>query len=139
MARKYTELYYHLVWATKDRAPLILPEVEPCLYRQIRAKCAEVRILVHALNGMPDHVHLACTLPTSLSIGDAMERIKGSASHFINHLDQREWRLAWQGGYGAMTLTRRDLPRIVAYIDGQKTHHAAGTLLSNLERIDEAA
>jgi putative transposase len=137
MSKVYSELFYHFVWATRGREPLIHPEMEPTLFRQIRSKCAEVRIQVHALNGMPDHVHLACTVPTSLSIGDAMERVKGASAHFINHLEQDGWRLNWQEGYGALTFAKRDLPRIVAYIDGQKVHHAAGSIHGKMERLSD--
>ena len=137
MGKTYTELFYHFVWSTRGREALIHDEMQAALFRQIRSKCAELRIQVHALNGIPDHVHLACTLPTAISVGDAMERIKGASSHFINHLEQDEWRLYWQEGYGALTFSKRDLPRIVAYIDGQKQHHAAGSLSLKMERFND--
>ena len=111
--------------------------MEPHLFRQIRHKCQELDIGVHALNGMPDHVHLACTLPVDLSIADALERVKGSSSHFINHRPGSEWRLYWQTGYGALTFSKRDLPRVVAYIDHQKQHHAEGTLSAKMERWND--
>lgn len=138
MAKAYTEVFYHFVWATRERAPLIDTELEPHLFRQIRHKCEELKIQVHALNGMPDHLHLACTLPVTLSIAAAMQQLKGSSSHFANHLEWRDRTLQWQEGYGVLTFTKRDLPRIVAYIDGQKTHHAQGTLSAKMEKLPEA-
>lgn len=33
----------------------------------------------------------------------------------------------WQGGYGAFTLARRDIPVIRRYVVEQKSHHADGT------------
>ena len=132
MARTYTELFYHFIWATKGREPLLTPELEPHVHRFLRHKCEELGIGVHALNGMPDHVHLACTLPTHLSIADALETLKGSSSRFANELPDRY--LYWQPGYGALTFAKTDLPRIVQYIDRQKEHHAAGTLSAKMER-----
>jgi REP element-mobilizing transposase RayT len=132
MARTYTELFYHFVWATKGREPLLTTELEPHVHRFLRHKCEEMGIAVYAVNGMPDHVHLACTLPTDLSIADALEKLKGSSSHFANALPDSY--LYWQPGYGALTFARRDLTRIVRYIDGQKEHHAAGTLSPAMER-----
>ena len=34
----YAKLYYHFIWATKERLPLIEPTFEPALYRAIAAK-----------------------------------------------------------------------------------------------------
>jgi len=131
----YTELYYHFVWTTKGRQEWITAEMEPHLYRYIRFRSDRDRVLVHALNGMPDQVHLACTLPTELSIARFLESIKGASSHFINHLPDHDWQLYWQPGYGALTFSRRDLARIVAYIDGQKEHHREGKLSAYMERV----
>ncbi|MGV3721917.1 MAG: IS200/IS605 family transposase [Actinomycetota bacterium] len=137
MPKTYTELYYHFVWSTRDRAPLITEEIEPHLFRQIRHKCQELQVRVHALNAMPDHVHLACTLPTSLSVADAVAGIKGSSAHFITQVVDQGWILRWQEGYGALTFAKRDLPTVVAYIDGQKTHHSSGEVRAVMERVDE--
>jgi putative transposase len=61
VAKAYTEVFYLFVWATRGRESLIDAELEPHLYRQIRHKSEELKIWVHALNGISDHVHLACT------------------------------------------------------------------------------
>lgn len=133
VANKYTELFYHFVWAAKKREHLISLELEPHLFRYIRHKCRELKVIVHALNGMPDHLHLACSLPPTLSISDFMETIKGSSAHFVNHMDGKPYCLYWQTGYGALTFSKRDLPKVIEYICNQKQHHASGTLFAKME------
>jgi putative transposase len=133
MADNYTELYYHLVWATKGREHYLVGDVERILFGYLSSVCNDLRVRVLALNGMPDHVHLACTIPTSLSIGTLMSSMKGKSSHYINHLPGGGNSIAWQPGYGALTFSKRDLPRVVSYINNQKAHHASGHLLSKLE------
>jgi len=135
MADTYTEIYYHLVWTTKMREEMISPEVEASLYPCLKAICREKGVTVHALNGMPDHVHLACTLPTTVALADLMHRLKGSSAHLINHLPEGRLALAWQPGYGALTFAQRDLMRVTAYIQNQQSHHGAGTLSEKMERI----
>jgi putative transposase len=135
MASTYTELFYHFVWATKEREAMITAALEPHLLRYVRHKCDQLRVRVHALNGMPDHLHLACSLPTDLSVADFTEKLKGASSHFVNQLEDGNFRLYWQPGYGALTFSKRDLPRIVAYIDNQKQHHAANSLSIKMERL----
>jgi putative transposase len=104
------------------------------LYPCIRRKCESLRVLVLALNGMPDHVHLACSLPTHLAVADFIEAIKGSSAHYLNHEPNSQDRLYWQGGYGVLTFSRRDLSVVVRYIDEQKTHHSTNQLSVAMEQ-----
>jgi hypothetical protein len=41
--------------------------------------------------------------------------------------------LAWQTGYGAFSVRRGDVPRVLDYLREQPRHHAEGTLLEALE------
>jgi hypothetical protein len=92
----------------------------------------------YALGGVEDHVHLVVSVPVDLALADFVERVKGSSSHFINHLPGEEARLYWQTGYGALTFAKRELPRVAAYAENQKTHHREGSLSEKMERIAEA-
>ncbi|MCB0202166.1 MAG: transposase, partial [Anaerolineae bacterium] len=38
----YYQLYYHIVWATKNREPLIVPELEAELHKYLRGKGMEL-------------------------------------------------------------------------------------------------
>ncbi len=129
----YTEAYHHFVWATRKREHFITPEIERDLHRRIRHLC-KAHVQIHALNGMPDHVHLVVTLPATLAPSVFIHDIKGASSHLINHLPQTGGCLYWQEGYGWLTFTQNDLPRIVCYVDRQKERHALGKLSPKLER-----
>lgn len=137
MADMYTEIYYHLVWATKMREEMIMPEVAEVLYPCLKAICRKKEVTIHALNGMPDHVHLACTVPPMVALSDLMHRLKGSSAHLVNHLPGRNLALAWQPGYGALTFAKRDLERVTAYIQNQQEHHQRGSLSAKMERSSE--
>ena len=129
----YTEAYHHFVWATRKREHFITPEVERELYRYIRHLCKKAHVLIHALNGMPDHVHLAVTLPATLAPSILMHDVKGASAFLNNHLPGTNSCLYWQEGYGWLTFTQGDLPRIVRYVDNQKERHALGRLSPKLE------
>ena len=130
----YMEAFHHFVWATRKREHFITAETERVLHRYIRQRCGGFRVAVHALNGMPDHVHLVVTLPATLAPADFMETIKGASAHFVNHLPEMEGCLHWQEGYGWLTFALDDLPRIVRYVDRQKERHAVGRLSAKMER-----
>jgi len=55
--------YAHLVWATKQREPLIRPDLEDRLYACLIDRAAELGCFVHAVNGVEDHVHLVISIP----------------------------------------------------------------------------
>jgi REP element-mobilizing transposase RayT len=130
----YTEAYHHFVWATRKREYFITPEVERDFYRRIRSSCQKARVQVHALNGMPDHVHLVVTLPATLAPSVLIHDLKGASAHLINHLPEVKGCLYWQEGYGWLTFTQDELPRIIRYVERQKERHALGKLSPKLER-----
>ena len=132
MSDVYSEVFYHLVWATKQREPMIAPRMESLIYTYLRQKCGKLNVFTHALNGMHDHLHLACSIPPNLSVAECVKVLKGGSAHHINHLGLGD-PLCWQPGYGVLTFARRDLPRIMSYVEGQKAHHAAGTLSLKME------
>lgn len=129
----YWRLYYHLVWATTKREPLIDHEVEALLQRSFRATCHEMRVIVHAIGMMPDHVHLAVSIPPSVAISDAARRLKGSASHLVNETAGRQVTFAWQPEYGVLSFGERHLPDVVHYVENQPARHAANQVWRTLE------
>ncbi len=42
----------------------------------------------------------------------------------------------WQDEYGVMSFSERNLASVVRYIHNQKKHHADGTLIAAMERMD---
>ena len=134
MAERYEELYYHFVWATKDRAPYIDGALAETLYSYLNLLCREMEVEVVAMNGMPDHIHLACSIPTRLSITEVIKALKGKSAYFINHSEREDKFLAWQAGYGALTISKSHLKVIAEYIRNQRQHHCSGTLKPKLER-----
>ena len=92
-------LYYHLVWATKERQLLINPNKEVELYNYIIGKSDALRCIVHAIGGMEDHIHLVVSVPPTLSIADFVKNIKGSSAHYLNqNLSASSNKFGWQEG-----------------------------------------
>lgn len=127
-------LYYHFVWATKNREPLIDSEREPKLYHYIIGKADAIKCITHAINGTENHVHLIASVPPTLSISEFVKTIKGSSTHYLNHLTTDTESFGWQAGYGVFSLGRKQLDQAIAYVQNQKIHHAEGTIISALEQ-----
>jgi putative transposase len=77
-------LFYHLVWATQERQPLISPAHEKILYPHIKGKVDFLECQLHAIGGIEDHIHLIVSIPPKLSIADFAKRIKGSSARYLN-------------------------------------------------------
>lgn len=138
MRRNRVEVLLHFVWTTIERAPLISEEMERSLYRCIHAKCADLKCEVLAVGGMPDHVHLAIALPTTLEIWKVMHGVKGVSSAFVRDQLMKPGEVfGWRDGYGVFSFSRSHKRAVIEYIRNQKTHHASGDLWPHAEEPDE--
>jgi putative transposase len=129
----YYRLYYHVVWGTKNRESTILQDIEAALYKVMAAKVIEMEGIVHAIGGVEDHVHLAITIPPKYALAKVVGEIKGNSSHAVNHVIKPDYNFHWQAEYGVFSFAERDLPEIMRYIQNQKAHHAANSLMPHLE------
>ncbi|MGI8475452.1 MAG: IS200/IS605 family transposase [Thermomicrobiales bacterium] len=135
----YWRLHYHLVWATRDREPLLGPEEEALVRRSIHLTAADLDLVPHAVGVMPDHVHVALSIPPKVAVAEAVKRLKGASAHGVNQSPSRAdpSTFGWQGEYGALTFGDAALPSVVAYIQNQANHHAENRLWPKLERAQE--
>jgi REP element-mobilizing transposase RayT len=134
--RTFFQLYYHFVWATRNRLPIITPQVAAMLYPFVSTKCVELEYKLHAIGGTEDHVHLLVELTPTILVADVAKMLKGASSHFVNHVSGLGDALYWQDGYGVITLRKDEAPKVANYIRNQRQHHASGTLSKLLERIE---
>jgi putative transposase len=128
----YWRLFYHFVWSTKNRQPLIGAEFESSLHNVIAAKASKLGAIVHAVGGVEDHAHLAVSVPPSLALSDFISQVKGNSSHFVNHALAVPF--AWQAEYGVVTFGGKHLDLVVKYVKSQRQHHQDGTAQAFLER-----
>ncbi len=133
----YSKLYYHFIWSTKDRQPFIDLVIEPEIYRAITAKAQDMEGFVHAIGGVEDHVHLAVSIPPKIAPAKFIGEVKGNSSHFVNHVLKPDFEFYWQDEYGVLSFGEKNLSAVVRYIQNQKQHHADGTLIAEMERMDE--
>lgn len=129
--------YYHLTWATKNRQPLIKISFEAQLYAYMVKKVAELGAFVYEINGMEDHSHIALTIPPKQSVADIVKFVKGSSSHYVNHVIRPSEHFSWQRGYGCLTVGEKQLQIAVNYVKNQKNHHSAQSTNAWIERYAE--
>ena len=131
----YWRLYYHLIWATHRRAPLITPVLEPALAHELRAAAHRADLLLHAVGIMPDHVHLAVSIPPAMPVATAVSRLKGATARHLNAHHSTATHFRWQNEYGVVSFGEGNLPAVARYLTNQRARHAADRLWPDLEQI----
>ena len=130
----YWRLFYHVVWGTKNRLPLIESAWEADLLGYIWGKATALECIPHAINGMSEHVHVAISIPPKLSVATTIGQLKGASSHHIND-NFADGAFAWQAEYGVLSFSEKSLSTIVDYVKNQKKHHAENMLNMAMENL----
>lgn len=132
----YWRLFYHVVWATKGREPIIGEREERIIRQSLAETFEELAIIPHAVGLVPDHLHVAVSIPPKVAVAELVKRMKGASSRTVNQAMGN--RFGWQEEYGVLSFSERALPDVVAYVTDQPARHAAARLWPGLERIADA-
>ncbi|WP_425397660.1 transposase [Aeoliella sp.] len=86
MARNYySEINLHITWHTKNSLPLLTPKVEPLTHQAIKDRIADTPgAFLHAIGGIATHIHVAVTVPPTLSPSEWIGQLKGGSTHDVN-------------------------------------------------------
>lgn len=134
----YWRCFYHVVWATKHRQPIITSPLQPIIYAAIQQKTEQMRGRVLAINSVDDHIHIAVSIPPSVSIARWVGDAKGLATYAVNgNAPALETAFKWQDGYGVVTFGEKQFRHVETYIANQREHHQLGTTDARLESMDE--
>ena len=112
MPSAFTQNFYHTVFSTKHRANLITPDLETRLYPFIGGIARDLRCMLLAVSGMPDHVHLLLRYRADLSHAELLQQIKARSSKWTNETFPTGGHFAWQEGYGGFTVSKSVVPQV---------------------------
>jgi hypothetical protein len=75
----------------------------------------------------------------TLAVSDLVHQVKGASSHLATRQIRPGEFFICQGGYGAFSVSKSEVQRVVEYIDRQEQHHKEGTTRPELEWDEKAA
>jgi len=78
MPQSLSLVIVHFVWSTKERYPFINEESRKSLHSYLATLCQDLGCHCFEVDGTTDHVHVATTLPRTLSQADLVEDAKRS-------------------------------------------------------------
>lgn len=116
-------LKFHIVWCPKYRRPVLVGPVEKRLIVLLREIAGEMEITIHALEVMPDHVHLFLESDPTRSVAELVNRFKGRTSHDLRaEFPSLRSRLPtlWSRSYYAGSCGAVTEASVRRYIEGQK-------------------
>lgn len=132
MAHTHTRILVHMVFATHERRPLIVPEFKPKLHAYMAGIVRNLECHVYALDGVADHCHLVFDLAPKIALADFANKLKsGSTKWAKREGGQRDF--SWQRGYGAFSMNQESLERAIRYVESQEEHHRRQSLREELE------
>lgn len=123
MSQSFVQFYSHIVFHTKNNEKLINDGVSDELYSYIGGILKNYRSIPFQIGGTPDHVHVLCTLPKTMTLADLVEEIKRSSSKWIKSKGPEYYNFYWQDGYGAFSVGWSQIEEVKEYIRNQKVHH----------------
>ncbi|MCG8334354.1 MAG: IS200/IS605 family transposase [Proteobacteria bacterium] len=133
MAQSLSRVILHIVFSTENRLPIINSSIQERLHAYIATIARDLGSYCFKVGGTFDHVHLACTLPRTISQSEFIKKVKITSSKWIKSQGVR--RFSWQNGYGVFSIGQSQLESLVQYVSEQENHHKAKPFQEELEEI----
>ncbi|NLD93231.1 MAG: IS200/IS605 family transposase [Fibrobacter sp.] len=123
MPQSLSKILLHIVFSTKNRAKIILPELESELHAYLAEICRAHNCNAYRVGGTENHIHIACSLPRTITVSKLLEEIKTNSSKWMKSKSSKCSSFAWQSGYGVFSISQSHLQSLVHYIENQHKHH----------------
>jgi putative transposase len=119
----YTQILYHIVFATKNRRRVLDQPRREDLFRYIWGIIKNKNCHLYRIGGVEDHIHILSSLHPTLALAELVKDVKVASSMWIKENRVFAEFDAWQEGYAALTHSFSEKDRLVEYIKGQEEHH----------------
>ncbi|MDB6119484.1 MAG: transposase [Verrucomicrobiaceae bacterium] len=135
----YTDITYHIVFATKHRVRALDKARRDELFRFMWGVVKERHCHLYRIGGVEDHVHILTSLHPTVALADLIKEIKTASSAWIKGGKVLPFFEHWQEGYAAFTVAADDRPALIGYIKNQEEHHKMHPFGDELKALVEAA
>lgn len=127
MGNTHASLYYHLVFATKNREPFLSQDIQSRLWPYLGGIARQNGFVASSVGGHVDHIHMLISLRPALAVSKAVQLVKAGSSKWVSEQFPTLTEFRWQEGYGIFTISISDVARTKFYIAGQAEHHKKQT------------
>jgi REP element-mobilizing transposase RayT len=124
MPQSLAKVYLHAVFSTKHRAPILAGAWQDELFHVLGGAANNLGCQSLVVGGVADHIHLLFQLGRTITIADAVGKIKSTSSSWINQTRGLPSEFHWQAGYAAFSVSQSNVESVRQYIRRQPEHHA---------------
>ena len=109
MANTFTSLHYHVIFSTKHREAWIARDQEERLWACLGGIARQNQLKPLLIGGMEDHIHILLGSPPTITVSEALKRIKGGSSGWVkeNIPGCRGWLAGWLRGIRGQQVAAR--------------------------------
>ncbi|MGD9645769.1 MAG: IS200/IS605 family transposase [Pirellulales bacterium] len=132
MSQSLAKVYIHAIFSTKHREAVLADAWREELFQVLGGAANSLGCQSMIVGGMSDHVHLLFQLGRTISLADAISRIKTGASAWVNQTRGLSSSFHWQNGYAAFSVSQSNLAAVREYIHRQPEHHAKQSFADEL-------
>lgn len=113
----------HVIFSTKNREPYLDPDTRQRLYPYMAQLIRDKGSECYRIGGIEDHIHLAIRLSKTATLSKTISEAKTGTSRWLKEISPKLSSFSWQEGYGAFSVSPKDLDAVIGYIDHQEEHH----------------
>ncbi len=131
----YTQTSVHIVFSTRDRAPVLTEARREELFRYVWGILKNKHCHLYRIGGYDDHIHILTALHPSIALADLVRDIKVASTSWIRSESVFPGFAKWQDGYAAFNVSADDRPSVIEYIKNQESHHREEDSLAEYKRL----
>ena len=117
------QLYFHLVWTTLDRRPMIDEATRRFLDEFFKKTAARHESQIIGLSILQTHVHMLVRTPARIDLPRLVQFFKGGSSYAASRQPGNVLGLRWAKEYSATSVSPRQLKDAMRYLENQARHH----------------
>lgn len=137
MAHTHRSHFFHLIWSTKNRKPLIDTSCQERLYQYMGGIIRQHGASLIEIGGISNHVHLLIMIGNLDHYSSLVRMIKADSSRWMHKVWKDKKDFAWQDGYGSFVVSYTHTDVVREYIKTQEKHHSKVSFESEYIRILE--
>src|SRR5256714_11505996 len=119
MPQSLAKVYLHAIFSTKNREPVLHEDWRDELFRVMGGAANNLGCQSLIVGGVADHVHMLFQLGRTITIADAMGKIKSTSPAWMNQTRGLSVAFRWHAGYAAFSVSQSNIEALPHAIPNQ--------------------
>src|SRR4051794_35620678 len=116
MSQSLAKVYLHAVFSTKNRQPVLADEWRETLFCVLGGAAKNLGCQSLIVGGTADHIHMLFQLGRTITMADAIGKIKSTSSLWIGQTHKLTPEFHWQAGYAVFSVSQTGVEAVRTYI-----------------------